>query len=353
MKDSVMLSIILPAYNHELYIGKAIESILTQSYKDFEVIIIDDGSSDGTWNVIKQYAAKDQRIRAFQQKNMGTSKTQEIALSRASGKWVTFCGSDDSFPPGAFQAFMDKAESNDLVIGAHYCCDDFGERKLIKVPRTNNLIKQLYFTGALWGKLFRKDFLLENNISVPELLLEEDTVFLSELALSKPQYSLISVPVYEYWNHNLGGQSLTRRTNKLLFEHRLKGKSMALDNLATAGFRDEWEHYFIMYSQQLSRYLLMMYEEDGEDSFSFFKEFVFKHDWNSNEGLFKSIYHCTPEEFKKTDYSKYRSMIFQMEPGDYLLDMFGAGLMGCKYIIKFALAWAGFKIRRIRSKWKF
>lgn len=92
-----MISIIMPAYNSEKYISEAIESVLSQSYTDWELIIVDDGSIDRTSKIIDKYAEKDSRIKAFHRKNSGVSAARNFALDNICGEYVTFIDSDDVY----------------------------------------------------------------------------------------------------------------------------------------------------------------------------------------------------------------------------------------------------------------
>ena len=92
-----MISIIMPAYNSERYISEAIDSVLTQSYKNFELVIVDDGSSDRTPEIIDEYAEKDNRIKVFHRENAGVSAARNFALQNICGDYVTFIDSDDIY----------------------------------------------------------------------------------------------------------------------------------------------------------------------------------------------------------------------------------------------------------------
>lgn len=102
MKDKPQISIITCSYNYEKYIKDTIESVLNQSFQDWEMIIVDDGSSDNSVSIIQEYCQKDSRIKFYQHKkgrNRGLSKTLQLGLSKASADWVTFLEADDMFTP--------------------------------------------------------------------------------------------------------------------------------------------------------------------------------------------------------------------------------------------------------------
>ena len=90
-------SIIIPVYNASLYVKKCIDSILSQEFEDYEVLMIDDGSTDGSLQILKQYAEKDKRIRVFHQVNQGPSKARNCGLDKAHGQWILFVDADDYF----------------------------------------------------------------------------------------------------------------------------------------------------------------------------------------------------------------------------------------------------------------
>lgn len=100
MKDP-LVSIISPTYNHEAYIAECIESVLAQSYQNWEMLIVDDGSTDATWEIVQRYAAKDRRVRAFTQPNMGIWRLEEtynFALERSRGELIAILEGDDYWP---------------------------------------------------------------------------------------------------------------------------------------------------------------------------------------------------------------------------------------------------------------
>ena len=107
--DNILVSIIVPAYNIESYIGRCLESILNQSHKKIEILVIDDGSTDGTWNVIKHYAAKDQRIVAMHKENGGVSSTRRVGLEHAQGEYIGFVDGDDYVEPEMYEHLLMNA----------------------------------------------------------------------------------------------------------------------------------------------------------------------------------------------------------------------------------------------------
>ena len=90
-----MISIIVPVYNTEKYLHRCIDSVLAQTYQDFELLLIDDGSKDSSGAICDEYAAQDTRVRVFHKENGGVSSARNVGLDLAQGEWVTFVDSDD------------------------------------------------------------------------------------------------------------------------------------------------------------------------------------------------------------------------------------------------------------------
>lgn len=121
------VSIITPTYNHERFIGPCIESVLAQSYPHWEMIIVDDGSTDGTWAIVQRYAVRDRRIKAFQQANKGIwslAETYNFALEQSCGELITVLEGDDTW-------IQDKLEIQVPFHLSQKCALSFGRVKLI------------------------------------------------------------------------------------------------------------------------------------------------------------------------------------------------------------------------------
>ena len=95
MTSKPVVSIIVPVYNTEKFLHRCIDSILTQTYTDFELLLIDDGSKDSSGTICDEYAAKDVRVRVFHKENGGVSSARNMGLDNARGEWITFVDSDD------------------------------------------------------------------------------------------------------------------------------------------------------------------------------------------------------------------------------------------------------------------
>jgi glycosyltransferase involved in cell wall biosynthesis len=172
------VSIIIPVYNTEKYIGKCLESVCTQSYKNLEIIIIDDGSTDNSIQICMERAKNDCRIKIFQQQNQGVSIARNLGLTHVTGDYIGFIDSDDWVSENMYEILVENLEAvaaDVSVIG--YACVLDSERIEVKSDRSiqrkymkrNEMISNWFsgqlFQGFLCDKLFRKE--LFSSISFP------------------------------------------------------------------------------------------------------------------------------------------------------------------------------------------
>ena len=110
------ISVIVPVYNTEKYLPRCIESVLAQTFVDWEMLLIDDGSTDASGSICDEYAAKDERIRVFHKENGGVSSARNLGLDNAQGEWITFVDSDDWIEENFLKSFDGNLDA-DLVLG--------------------------------------------------------------------------------------------------------------------------------------------------------------------------------------------------------------------------------------------
>ena len=126
-----MISIIVPLYNAEKYVHACVESILGQTYKDFELLLVDDGSKDSTGTICDKYANDDHRVRVFHKKNDGPASAKNYGLERAGGQYVVFVNADDFwFSPDTLSTLHSLAEKHhaDIVKGEYVYVDEDGKK---------------------------------------------------------------------------------------------------------------------------------------------------------------------------------------------------------------------------------
>lgn len=219
---SKLVSIIIPVYNSEKYIQRCINSIINQSYKNIEIIVIDDGSSDSSVDIISNYLCKDSRIKLYSQKNSGPSVARNYGLSMASGKYITFCDSDDYLEYNYIEQLTKSIEELDVDIVASGYIDisKYGTIKLNDfyngkcILSKNEFIDNIFngVGGTLWGKLFKREIILTNNLKLnPNIYMCEDMVFVLQYSMLCNTYGAIEKNLYNYYR--LNDESISTKMN--------------------------------------------------------------------------------------------------------------------------------------------
>lgn len=185
-----MISVIVPVYNTEKYLNRCIQSILTQTYKEFELLLIDDGSTDSSRAICDKFAAQDARVRVFYKENGGVSSARNLGLDNARGEWVTFVDSDDCVYPSWLENFIKNCENVDLIcqglestrpIKGEQCgCNTYtyGVNFLGSVDDGLCKLIDLGIVGYVFIKCFKKHIIDENLLRFNTYLtIQEDEEF--------------------------------------------------------------------------------------------------------------------------------------------------------------------------------
>lgn len=222
-----MISVILPVYNSERYIEKCINSIINQTYKEWELIIIDDGSTDSSFALCKNFADQDQRIKLIHQKNMGVTKARYHGVKEAQGEWITFIDSDDTIPNDALQNFSIKIDnSTDIIIGWIGTIQPTEDILSIEEYRSRNIRRGGVHVGPV-AHLYRKSIFSEDIFDIPrDIYMGEDMLMNIRLAFKtdKP-VKVIKKTVYNYFienpNNTTNSYKLTLEYEEKLHQYRL------------------------------------------------------------------------------------------------------------------------------------
>ena len=212
------VSIIIPIFNAEAYLARCLDSILAQSYSDWECILVEDGSTDGSGRICDCYAAKDARFKAIHGSNKGVSTARNKGIQLSGGQWFYFCDADDEVMPNALETLIHECDSSgsDLVFGGYVECDEHG---LVIAEPSNEWHRQLSvdetlcelykatnctYEGYLWCKLFRAELIRDHHIRFAEdIYFNEDRLFIVEyLCHVSTAIAYTSTPVYRYYHHD-------------------------------------------------------------------------------------------------------------------------------------------------------
>ncbi len=276
------ISIIVPVYNVEPYLRRCLDSIVVQTFTDWECILIDDGSSDNSGVICDEYASRDARFHVFHQENKGVSAARNAGLDAARGEWIGFVDSDDWIESDMYSLLLEKGnETTDIVIcnifheyrnkslSSDYALDFSNQIQNIK----NLLLGRI--SGYLGHKVFRRKLIGEIRFN-SSLIMCEDLLFCVEVFLSTQKICFVDKPLCHYYLSNSQSATHTfwfsdRKINSLL----LVGKYLE-SLLESAGLKDCCgEEFSIFLADKKAWYLL-------NSDFSCLKKYLHENDQINN-----------------------------------------------------------------------
>ena len=218
-----LISVIVPVYNATSTIEHCISSVLEQTFTNFELILIDDGSKDDSLDKCKKIALEDKRVVVCHQSNQGVSRSRNVGIAKSSGEWIVFVDSDDYLDNSYLTNLVDQSIGCDLVIGGYKKVVlstqhtlktlDFPECTLNISNKANYALwDKILLYGTPWGKLFKGSIIRKYELLFPEdFNLHEDHIFYFNYLLHISSIRLIGHSGYNYVNS--GCISLSRTTN--------------------------------------------------------------------------------------------------------------------------------------------
>ena len=216
------ISIIVPVYNCETCLRRCIDSFLVQTFSDFELLLVNDGSTDSSGEICDEYLAKDSRVIVFHKDNGGVSSARNLGMDNAVGEWITFVDSDD-WLDNIFlsQLYIDNINDVDLVISYAKQIDGIKEiygRKYVTKYINSKEIKILFLENDLawqtspWGKLYKNNKCRDLRF-IEGMHIGEDLMFLYTYLMN---CNMIYILGENYYNYDIGGNNtLTKRVGKL------------------------------------------------------------------------------------------------------------------------------------------
>lgn len=211
----VKVSVIIPVYNVEKYLRQCLDSVVNQTLKDIEIILVDDGSTDLSLDICNEYAKKDARVKVFHQKNLGAGAARNLGLDKANGEYLSILDSDDYFELSMLEKLYEKAKNDDtdITICDVNCFDD-RTKTLVKdikvISREMIPLKNVFnykdmpnyifntFQNWTWNKLFRTDFVRKNNIKFQHVFRTNDLFFTCSALMLANKISFIDKKLVNY-----------------------------------------------------------------------------------------------------------------------------------------------------------
>ncbi|MBQ2407313.1 MAG: glycosyltransferase [Lachnospiraceae bacterium] len=272
------ISVIIPVYNAEKYLKRCIESVINQTYKNLEIIMVDDGSKDNSGSMCDEYAAKDNRIKVIHKQNSGVSDTRNTGLDNVTGDMIAFVDSDDYIVSDFFEKLYSlKGKEN-----AHIAMCNFSRfsKDIVKEEQTNpeikswtgrDILNNIYgvygnlFSGVLWNKLY--DACLFDGLKFPVNLRNEDEFMLPKVLDRAGKLVYTSEKLYFYFEND---NSITTDNKYLssdyiyrVFDERMEyfsKKGSNYDSIVKATKKAYLDRIIIRYKKTADRKLFDMYK---------------------------------------------------------------------------------------------
>lgn len=251
MQESTFISVIVPVYNVEEYLCKCLDSLLSQTFRNLEILLIDDGSTDRSGEICDRYANADSRIKVFHKENGGVSSARNMGLDNAKGEWITFVDADDWIDANMYENLCNEAikSQSDIVLCDFYLYYGPDKKNICKTISTNgtkdNILRSyiLSFT-SLCNMLVHRSLYDEYRLRIPlELINCEDFWLTVQLCYHAKKISSVHVPLYYYNRANV---------NSILNNHNVaKYKSECKAYLGIISFF-ETEKVLNLYQKEIS-----------------------------------------------------------------------------------------------------
>lgn len=233
-----LVSVIIPIYKVEKYLNKCVDSIVNQTYKNIEIILIDDGSPDGCPHMCDEWAKKDGRIRVLHKSNSGLSDARNIGIQICKGEYICFVDSDDWCEPTLVQLLLESCLENQVLLSVCGRYDHFEGRdevQINKCPLKNEIVDSRVFTSRMligdhcdcsaWGKMYHRS--LWNTVQFPQGRIYEDVAIMYKVVLGVTYVAMINKPLYHYFRHR-GGIVMSEFSERL-FDYPLNTRNMLSD----------------------------------------------------------------------------------------------------------------------------
>ena len=244
----IKVSVIVPVYNVEEYLPKCLDSLVNQSLREIEIILINDGSPDNCQDIIDEYKKKDKRIISIIKENGGQASARNVGLRTSKGEFICFVDSDDFIELDMLEVLYNKGiqDESDIVI-CDYCRIKNNKKQKEEAFSTkgNTMFENyaLNTSGPCW-KIIKRKLLIDNKLFFPEGIIYEDYAIVPTYALFANKISYVNKPFYNYLIRE--GSTMTQKFNKKFYDI-VTATDILYKNLEKYGFSyyEEYEYFII------------------------------------------------------------------------------------------------------------
>ena len=265
--SNISISILMPVYNSEKFLLETVQAVINQSYIDWELILVDDGSTDNSKEICTKLMNDDKRIKYIFQENLGVSHTRNVALENAQGKYIVFVDSDDLIHEDYLKILINSIEKNNSDISV---CN-FIERKISNTGKIEDITREFYLKevmemsemkdyimdfgnsgllNPLWNKIYKREIIENNNITFDEKVeTGEDFIFNLQYFRKVKKISFIKDSLYYYIRRN--NNSITYKYIENMYEKGWEIHWLLEGFLKDMGFYNE-ENAYVLYGNHLT-----------------------------------------------------------------------------------------------------
>ncbi|HWJ77146.1 MAG TPA: glycosyltransferase [Niallia sp.] len=262
----VKISVIVPVYNIEQFLPNCIDSLIDQSFKDIEIILVNDGSSDNSPNICNEYAIMDKRIKVIHKKNEGVSVARNTGLRVAKGEFIAFVDGDDWVEHDIYSLMYNKITTSkaDLIMCRFFNFSPNGDFEIAKEPlksgvySNNEIFQELVLPmlgnkfvnlsenlimGSIWRCLYKREIIYKNNMHFPEVKIAEDMLFHLNYQLACKKVVILDKALY-YYRYNPSSATkkyITSLLDTLIYQLELVEKTLINFNMLNESSRERME----------------------------------------------------------------------------------------------------------------
>lgn len=288
------LSVIIPVYNSEKYLTKTLDSVLNQTFKDFEVICINDKSTDNSLKILQEFAQKDKRIKVINnEKNLGAALSRNVGIDNAKGEYIYFLDADDYIDEKYLECMVEKIEKEkcDVVLNMSIQSEStetitqFHHPSMPEInPEGEYLDKITTIHDApcfIWARIYRKSFLNEHNLRFLDIHATDDVVFNAIVDMYLDKTFVFYGEKYHYTVNDTSVTGIAKSVDDRDFQH-IKAHSMIYDYLKANNILDNRLKLFRVYP---------FMKVDTKEKFDFYKKFFKKiqSDFHKNENIYNEM----------------------------------------------------------------
>ena len=270
------ISVIIPAYNSEMFLAETLDCLENQTLKDIQIIIVNDGSTDKTAEIIEEYAKKNSNILSLYQENSGVSAARNNGINHAEGKYTLFLDSDDVFTPESLENIYNALENSgaDMAVCRITSFGYGGSQinpvaeSLSKESNIDFADKRLLWNFLISNKCFRTEMLKNSEVRFPPLRYSEDGAFTMSLIYDKkPEIIGVDGALFKYRRHTpKEGFSVSQSISSELVNHFLSSMSIVYDAAEKSGMAEDYlqEILYKTYSALINEFYRILWRADSE-----------------------------------------------------------------------------------------